>query len=133
MKKWQVAVLVAVLVFLAVATILWTARKFCIAEPSVCGARDAREDLAHGRYVLPDYGFPFGVRPETDQCLRQHGLEVRVVGLDIMSNSERSYYESYISVMDAAIAQKYSPDVFEQCENAPRRSGTASHSNAGQN
>ena len=76
---------------------------------------DARADLARGRYVLPDYGFPFGVRPETDQCLRQHGLEVRVVGLDIMNDSERSYYSSYISVMNAAIAQKFSPDVFEQC------------------
>ena len=129
MKMWQVAVLV----FLVLATILFIPRKFCTAEPSVCGARDAREDLAHGRYILPDYGFPFGVRPETDQCLRQHGLEVRIVGLDIMNNSERSYYQSYISVMNAAIAQKFSPDVFEQCKNAPRRSGAASHSNAGQN
>jgi len=112
MKKWHVAVLV----FVALATILFIPRKFCFAGPSVCGARDARADLAHGRYVLPDYGFPFGVRPETDQCLRQHELEVRVVGLDIiMNDSERSYYSSYISVMNAAIAQKFSPDVFEQC------------------
>jgi len=111
MKKWHVIVLV----FLAVATILFLPRKFCIDGPSVCGARDARADLAHGRYVLPDYGFPFGVRPETDLCLRQHGLEVRVVGLDIMNDSERSYYSSYISVMNAAIAQKFSSDVFEQC------------------
>ena len=58
---------------------------------------------------------PVGVGPETDQCLRQHGLEVRVVGLDIMNDSRRSYYLSYISVMNAAIAQKFSPDVFEQC------------------
>ena len=68
-----------------------------------------------GRYVLPDYGFPFEVQPETDRCLRQHGLEVRVVGLDIMNDSERSYYLSYISVMNAAIAQKFGPDVFERC------------------
>jgi hypothetical protein len=111
MKKWHVVLLV----FLALGTISFIPRKFCFAGPSVCGARDARADLAHGRYVLPDYGFPFGVRPETDQCLRQHGLEVRVVGLDIMNDSERSYYLSYISVMNAAIAQKFSPDVFEQC------------------
>jgi hypothetical protein len=111
MKKWHVAVLV----FLALATMLSIPRKFCFGEPSVCGARDAREDLAHGRFVLPDYGFPFGVRPETDQCLRQHELEVRIVGLDIMSNSQRSYYQSYISVMNTAIGQKFSPGVFEQC------------------
>jgi hypothetical protein len=119
---------VAVLVLFVLATIWFvSSRKFCTAKPSVCGTRDARADLARGRYVLPDYGFPFGVPPETDQCLRQHGLEVRVVGLDIMSDSERSYYQSYIAVMDAAIAQKFSPDVFEQCNNAPPRSGAASH------
>jgi hypothetical protein len=111
MKKWHVVALV----FLASAMFLFIPREFCFDGPSVCGARDARADLAHGRYVLPDYGFPVGVRPETDQCLRQHGLEVRVVGLDIMNDSERSYYSSYISVMNVAIAQKFSPDVFEQC------------------
>ncbi len=84
-------------------------------EPPVRGAQDARRDIAHGHYILVDYGFPVGVRPETEQCLRQHGLEDRVVGLDIMNDSERSYYLSYISVMNAAIAQKFSPDVFEQC------------------
>jgi len=111
MKNWHFVVLP----FLALATILFVSRKFCFAGPSVCGARDARADLAHGRYVLPDYGFPFGVGTETDQCLRQHGLEVRVVGLDVMNDSERSYYLSYSSVMNAAVVQKFSPDVFEQC------------------
>ena len=84
-------------------------------EPSVRGSQDARRDIARGRYFLLDYGFPFGVTPATEHCLRQRGLEVRVVGLDIMGDSERSYYSSYISVMNAAIAQKFSPDVFEQC------------------
>jgi hypothetical protein len=87
MKKWHVVVLVS----LALATILFIPRKFCFSEPSVCGARDARADLVRGRYVLPDYGFPFGLEPETDQRLRQHGLKVRVVGLDIINDSERSY------------------------------------------
>lgn len=100
---------------LALGTILFIPRKPCFAGSSVCGARDARADLAHGRYVLTDYGFPFGVLPETDKCLRQHGLEVRVVGLDIMNDSERSYYLSYISVMNPAIAHKFSPGVFEEC------------------
>jgi hypothetical protein len=112
MKKWGVAVLM----LFALLTIWFvSSRKLCTAEPSVCGARDARADVAQGRYVLPDYGFPIGVEPETNQCLRQHGLEVRVVGFDIMNDSERSYYSSYIFVMNAAIAQKLSPAVFEQC------------------
>jgi len=84
-------------------------------EPSVRGAQDARRDIARGRYFLLDYGFPFGVEPETDRCLRQHGLEVRVVGFDIMDKSDLSYYGSYQSVMNAAVARKFSPDVFEQC------------------
>ena len=84
-------------------------------EPSVRGAKDAHRDIARGHYFLLDYGFPVGVRPETKQCLHQHGLEVRVVGLDIMDKSDLPYYSSYISVMNAAIAQKFSPDVFEQC------------------
>jgi hypothetical protein len=124
MKKWGVAVLV---LFSLPAIWFASSKPFCTAAPSVCGARDARSDVARGRYVLPDYGFPFGVRPETDECLRQHGLEVREVGLDVMSDSERSYYGSYVSVMNTAIAQRFSADVFEQCNNAPLRRGVASH------
>jgi len=90
-------------------------------EPSVRGAQDARRDATHERYILLDYGFPFGVQPETEQCLRQHGLEVRVVGLDIMDKSELPYYESYISVMDSVIKSRFGPDVFDQCENAARK------------
>jgi hypothetical protein len=83
--------------------------------------------------ALVDCGFPFGVRPEAEQCLRQHGLEVRVVGLDIMDKSDLPYYESYISVMDCAIKSKFGPDVFDQCENAAREGRTAGHPNATRN
>jgi hypothetical protein len=102
-------------------------------EPSVRGAQDARRDAAHERYFLLDYGFPFGVQPETEQCLRQHGLEVRVVGLDIMDRSELAYYGSYISVMDSAIKSRFAPDVFDQCQNAARKGRTVGHPNARQN
>jgi hypothetical protein len=102
-------------------------------EPSVRGAQDARRDTAHGHYILVDYGFPFGVRPETEQCLRQHGLEVRVVGLDITDKSDLPYYQSYISVMDSTIKSKFGPNVFDQCENAAREGRTVVHANAGQN
>jgi len=101
-------------------------------EPSVRGAQDARWDTAHGRYILLDYGFPFGVRPETERCLRKRGLEVWVVGLDIMDKSDLTYYESYISVMDSAIKSKFDPDVFDQCENAARKGRTVDHPNARQ-
>jgi len=84
-------------------------------EPSVRGAQDARRDIERGRYFLLDYGFPFGVEPETDRCLRKHGLVVRAVGFDIMDKSDLPYYGSYRSVMNTAIAQKFSPEVFEQC------------------
>ena len=112
MKKWGIAVLV-----LLALPVMWyvSGKRLCTAEPSVCGARDAHADLAQGRYVLLDYGFPFGVQPETEQCLRRRGLQVRVVGLDITSDSESSYYQSYISVMNPAIGKEFSPDVFEQC------------------
>ena len=98
-------------------------------ESSVRGAQDARRDMAHGHYILVDYGFPFGVRPETEQCLRQRGLEVRVVGLDITDKSDLPYYESYISVMDSAIKSKFGPDVFDQCENAAPETRTFGHPN----
>ncbi|MFZ1919333.1 MAG: hypothetical protein WAU58_17300 [Terriglobales bacterium] len=101
-------------------------------EPSVRGAQDARRDIAHGHYILVDYGFPFGVRPETQQCLRQHGLEVRVVGLDITDKSDLPYYESYISAMDSAIKSKFDPDVFEQCKNAAREGRTVGYPNTRQ-
>jgi hypothetical protein len=72
-------------------------------DASVRSSQDARRDIARGRYFLLDYGFPFGVTPATERCLRQHGLEVRVVGLDIIDTSERSYYSSYISVMNEGV------------------------------
>lgn len=102
-------------------------------EPSVRGAQDARRDIAHGHYILVDYGFPFGVRPETEQCLHHHGLEVRVVGLDIADKSDLPYYESYISAMDSAVKSKFDPDVFEQCENAVRQGRTVAYPNTRQN
>jgi hypothetical protein len=101
-------------------------------EPSVRGAQDARRDIAHGHYILVDYGFPVGVRPETEQCLRQHGLEVRVVGLDITDKSDLPYYESYISAMDSAIKLEFDPDVFERCENAAREGRTVGYPNTRQ-
>jgi hypothetical protein len=116
LSKKMLTVSVAIAVVLVVCFVLRP-------EPPVRGARDARRDTAHGRYILLDDGFPFGVRPETEQCLHQHGLEVRVVGLDIMDKSELPYYESYISVMGSAIKSKFGPDVFEQCENAARKGG----------
>jgi len=90
-------------------------------EPSVRGAQDARRDIAHGHYILVDYGFPAGVRPATEQCLHQHGLELRDVGLDITDKSDLPYYASYISAMNSAIKSKFGPDVFDQCENAARK------------
>jgi len=105
--------------------------------PSFHGARDAREDLAHGHYVQLGYGLPTAWASEYDQCLRGYGIEVRNIGGDVFKNGrdvatgyEMSYYQSYNAVSSAAIKRKYGPDVFNQCANAARKSWDSSHPNA---
>jgi hypothetical protein len=77
--------------------------------PSFRGARDAREDLAHDRYVQLGYGLPTAWVSEYDGCLRGYGIEVRNIGSDVFKNGhdvatgyEMSYYQSYNAVSSAA-------------------------------
>jgi hypothetical protein len=103
-------------------------------QPSVRGARDAREDLAHGHYVQLGYGLPTQWASEYDQCLRQrYGVEDRIVAGDVLTESELSYYQSYNSVSTAAIKQKFGPDAFDQCADAARKSWDSSHPKAQRN
>jgi|HubBroStandDraft_1064217.scaffolds.fasta_scaffold98958_1 hypothetical protein len=105
--------------------------------PSFRGARDAREDLAHGHYVQLGYGLPTAWASEYDQCLRGYGIEVRNIGSDVFKNGhdvatgfEMSYYQSYNAVSSAAIKEKFGPDVFGQCVDAARKSWDSSHPKA---
>jgi hypothetical protein len=76
----------------------------------------ARVDLRRGHYILLAYGLPSPWRPEYAQLLRErYGIEVHTVALCIVSETLRSYVDSYDEVSAAGANRKFGHDVFKEC------------------
>jgi hypothetical protein len=126
----NVAVILAAILVITIGVFRLIVPYYFSAEPSVYGERgerDARSDIARGHYVVLGYGLPVNPvlgtnalstewEPEYGQCLRQrYGVEFRKVTGCVGTKSEFAYYGSYNAVSEAAIKQKFSHDVFEEC------------------
>jgi len=87
----------------------------------VRGRVAAHFDLWRGHYVVLAYGLPSPWRPQYTQLLRErYGIEVRTVALCIVSETLRSYADSYDEVSAAAANQKFGHDVFKECQESAR-------------
>jgi hypothetical protein len=79
----------------------------------------ARLDLRRGQYILLAYGLPWPWRPEYAKLFRErYGIEVRAVALCIVSETLRSYVDSYDEVIASATNQRFGHDVFKECAEA---------------
>jgi hypothetical protein len=83
---------------------------------SMRGELAARFDIARGHYEIEAYGLPVPWRPEYARLLNErHGVRVHTVALCIVSQSLRSYADSYNRVSVAAVNRKFGRDVFKEC------------------
>jgi hypothetical protein len=81
----------------------------------------AHYDVWRGHYAVLAYGLPSPWRPRYSQLLRErYGVEVRTVALCIVSETLRSYADSYDEVSAASANQKFGHDVFKECAEAAR-------------
>ena len=81
----------------------------------------AHFDVWRGHYVVLAYGLPSPWRPQYTQLLRErYGIEVRTVALCIVSETLRSYADSYDEMSAAAANQKFGHDVFKESEESAR-------------
>jgi hypothetical protein len=82
----------------------------------------AHFDVRRGHYIVLAYGLPSEWRPQYAQLLQErYGIEVRTVALCIVSETLRSYADSYDEVSIAAANQKFGHDVFKECAEAARQ------------
>lgn len=87
------------------------------------GRMAARFDVRHGHYKVLAYGLPPPWRSEDARLLKeQYGIEMRTVALCIVSETLRSYADSYDEVSTAAANRKFGHDVFKECAEAARKS-----------
>jgi len=71
--------------------------------------------------VLLAYGLPSPWRSQYAQLLRErYGVEVRTVALCIVSETLRSYADTYDEVSAAGANHKFGHDVFKECEGVAR-------------
>lgn len=86
------------------------------------GRMAARYDVGHGHYRILAYGLPPGWRSEYARLLKEeYGIEMRTVALCIVSETLRSYVDSYDEVSTAAANHKFGHDVFNECAEAARK------------
>jgi hypothetical protein len=86
------------------------------------GRLAAHFDVRRGHYVVLAYGLPPEWRPEYAQLLKErYGIDVRTVALCIISETLRSYADSYDKVSIAAVKRKFGHDVFEECAEVARQ------------
>ena len=80
------------------------------------GRLSAHFDVWRGHYIVLAYGLLSPRRPEYAQLLRErYGIEIHTVALCILSETLRSYADSYNEVSVAAANRKFGHDVFKEC------------------
>lgn len=88
---------------------------------SVRGRLTAHYDVWRGHYVVLAYGLPVPWRSQFAQLLRErYGVEVRTVALCIVSETLRSYADSYDDVSAADANHRFGRDIFKECAEAAR-------------
>jgi hypothetical protein len=87
------------------------------------GRITARFDVWRGHYEVRVYGLPPVWRSEYARLLKnQYGIETHTVAFCIVSETLRSYADSYDDVSSAAANRKFGRDVFKECTEAARES-----------
>jgi hypothetical protein len=95
------------------------------------GRMAARYDLGRGHYKILAYGLAPGWRSEYDHLLKErYGIEVRTVALCLVSETLRSYVDSYDEVSAVAVNRKFGHDVFNECAEAARKNWEAKRASA---
>jgi len=85
------------------------------------GRLTAHYDVWRGHYVVLAYGLPLPWRSQYAQLLRErYGVEVRTVALCIVSETLRSYADSYDEVSAADANHRFGRDIFKECAEAAR-------------
>ena len=87
------------------------------------GRMAARYDVRHGHYKALAYGLPPIWNSEYVRLLKEkYGIEMHTIALCIVSETLRSYADSYDEVSAAAANRKFGRDVFkESAEEARKR------------
>lgn len=87
------------------------------------GRMAARSDVRHRQYNLLVYGLPPAWRPEYSRLLKEkYGIETRTVAFCIVSETSRSYADSYDEISTAAANRKFGHNVFKECAEAAQKS-----------
>lgn len=80
----------------------------CWPVPEFCGKLMARIDLAHGRYRVLTYGLPVPWQTRYAKILRRrYGVELKVVGGCVISESASDFTDGYDQVSTAAIGLRF--------------------------
>ena len=88
---------------------------------SMRGRLTAHFDVWRGHYVVLAYGLPPPRRHQYAQLMRErYGIEIRTVALCIVSETLRSYVDSFDEVSHTAANQKFGHDVFKECAEVAR-------------
>jgi len=84
------------------------------------GQLRARFDLWRGHYAIHTYGLNLAGREYARILKDRYGVETHVDALCIVSESQRSYADSYNKLSTAAANRKFGHDVFKECSKEAR-------------
>ena len=111
-KPWAIIALVALPILVA---------GWSIAAP-MRGQVAARFDVRHGHYKILAYGLPPFWNSEYVRLLKEkYGIETRTVALCLVSETLRSYADSYDEVSATAANRKFGHDIFKECAEEARK------------
>jgi hypothetical protein len=76
----------------------------------------ARYDVWRGDYKILDYGLPPAERPEFERLLKErYEIDHEVVAFCTVSETQRTYVDSYDSYASEAAVRKFGRDIFKEC------------------
>jgi hypothetical protein len=84
------------------------------------GQLRARFDLWRGHYAIHTYGLNLSGREYARILRARYGVETHVDALCIVSESQRSYADSYNKLSTTAANRKFGHDVFKECSEEAR-------------
>jgi hypothetical protein len=85
------------------------------------GQLTAHFDVWRGHYVIQSYGLNISGREYASLLKERYGIETHTVALCIVSETVRSYADSYNKVSSAAANRKFGHDVFKECGGEARQ------------
>jgi hypothetical protein len=83
-------------------------------EAYLAGRDDAERDIAEGRLVIEIFVAPWSPDRGESILKERYGIELKIVGTDLVFTGEREHAEGYNELMETEIERRFGPGILEK-------------------